>query len=51
MPLGVAQVAVQHGHAVEARAESLAGLRREADLGHQHDRLPAEPITSSIARM
>ena len=42
MALGVAQVAVQHGHVVEPRAEPVDRLRREADLRHQHDRLAAE---------
>ena len=42
VPLDVAQMAVQHGHAVEPRAEPADRLRREADLRHQHDRLPAE---------
>ena len=42
VPLGVAQVAVQHGHRAEPLAEPLDRLRREADLRHQHDRLPAE---------
>ncbi len=40
--LGVAEVAVQHGHAAEPRAEAIDRLRRQADLGHQHDRLPPE---------
>ena len=35
-------MAVQHGHAVEPRAKPGHRLRREADLRHQHDRLPAE---------
>ena len=42
MPFGVAEVAVQHGHPLEPRAEPLQGLRREADFRDQHDRLPAE---------
>ena len=42
VPLGVAQMAVQHGHRAEPRAEPLDRLRRQADLRHQHDRLPAE---------
>ena len=41
VPIGVAEVAVQHRHAVESLPESLHGLRREADFRHQHDRLPA----------
>ena len=42
VPFGVAQMAVQHGHLAEPRAEPLDRLRREADFRHQHDRLPAE---------
>ena len=38
---GRCQVAVQNGHASEACAEPVAGLRSEADLGHEHDRLLA----------
>ncbi len=41
IPVGVAQVAVQHGDGAEAAAKTLDGLRRETDLRHQHDRLPA----------
>ena len=41
MPLDVGLVAVHHRHAAEARTKSLLGLRRQADLGNQHDRLPA----------
>ena len=40
MPLGVAQMAVQHGHLAEPQPEPLDRLRRQADLRHQHDRLP-----------
>ena len=41
-PLGVGQRRVQDRDAVaEARAEAADGLRRERDLGHEHDR--AEP--------
>ena len=43
VPLSSGQVTVQNGHSVEPRAKPLPGLRREADLRHQHDRLPAEP--------
>ncbi len=43
VPLRLAQMAVQHGHLIEAGAEPLAGLRGEADFGHEHDRLPTEP--------
>ncbi len=32
---------MQHGDRAEAPAKTLDGLRREADLRHQHDRLPA----------
>ena len=39
--LDVRLVAVQHGDGVEARAEAAHRLRREADLGHEHDGLPA----------
>ncbi len=41
MPLGVAEVAVEHGHRPEPPPETLDRLRREADLRHQHDRLAA----------
>ncbi len=41
MPLGVGQMAVQHRHRAEAGFESLPSLWREADLGDEHDRLPA----------
>ena len=41
MPLGIAQMAVQHGHVAEPRAKPFPRLRRQADLRHQHDRLPA----------
>ena len=41
MPLRVAQMTVQHGHAIEPGAKPFLGLRREADFRHQHDRLPA----------
>ena len=44
-PLGVSlgrrEVAVEHGHRAKAGTKPVAGLRREADLGHEHDRLPA----------
>jgi len=40
--LGVGLVAVQHGHAIEPRPEPRERLRRQADLGHQDDRLAAE---------
>ncbi len=40
-PLGIRHVAVQHRHLAEASAKALLGLRRQADLGHEHDRLPA----------
>ena len=40
--LGVAEVAVQHGHVAEAAAEAGDGLRRQADLGHEDD-APACP--------
>ncbi len=37
--------AVQHGHAVaEHGAEPIDGLRREGDLGHEHDRRPAAAL-------
>ena len=39
-PLGIGHMAVQDGHLAEASPKALLGLRREADLGHQHDRLP-----------
>ena len=42
MPLGVAQMAVQHGHRAEPLAKPLDRLRRQADFRHQHDRLPPE---------
>ncbi len=41
VPLGIGQMAVQHGHPAEPQPEPLDGLRRQADLRHQHDRLPA----------
>ena len=39
--LGVAEMAVQHRHLAAAAAEALDGLRRQADLRHQHQRLLA----------
>ena len=52
MPLGVAQMAVQHGHPVEPRAEPLDRLRREADF-RAPARSPAARTmtTSSMAWM
>ena len=41
MPLGVAHVAVQDGNPGKPAAEPADRLRREADLGHQHNRLAA----------
>src|SRR5262245_32783068 len=41
VPLGVAEVAVEHGDRFEAAAEPANRLRREADLGDEDDRLPA----------
>ena len=36
--LGIGEGRVEHGDAVaEARAEATDGLRREGDLGHEHD--------------
>jgi len=43
VPLDVAQMAVQHGHRIKPRAEAADRLRREADFGHEHDRLPSVP--------
>ena len=40
VPLGVGQVTVQHRHAAEPQPEPLDRLRRQADLRHQHNRLP-----------
>ena len=37
--LGVAEVTVQHGQLAAAAAEMRDGLRRQADLRHQHQRL------------
>ena len=42
VPLDIAHVAVQHGHAVEPGAKPAHGLRRETDFGHEQNRLPAE---------
>ncbi len=42
VPLGVAKMAVQHGHFAETRAETLDRLRRETDFRHQNYRLAAE---------
>ena len=41
MTLGRRQVTVQYGHSLEARLESPASLRSEADFRNQDDRLPA----------
>ena len=39
VPLAVAQRAVEHGHAIaEGRAKAIDRLRRERDLGNEHDR-------------
>src|SRR5947209_4569686 len=43
VPLRLAQMTVQHGDVIEAGAEPLAGLRSEADFGHEHNRLPPKP--------
>ena len=42
VPLDVALMAVKHGDAIEPRAKAADGLRREADLRHEQNRLPAE---------
>ena len=39
--LGCREVAVEHGHRAKPGTKPVAGLRGEADLGHEHDRLPA----------
>ena len=45
--LGISQVAVQHGHAIETTTETANCLWRQADLGNQHDRLP--PVGHHLA--
>ena len=40
--LDVAHVAMEHGHAIEPRPKAGHRLRREADLRHKQNRLPAE---------
>ena len=42
VPFDVAQVAVQHGHAIEPGAKPADRLRREADLRHEQNCLPAK---------
>ena len=42
MSLGIAQMAMQHGDRVESTAKTLAGLRRQADFRHEHDRLTSK---------
>ena len=42
VPLGRREVTVEHRHRAEPGPEAVAGLRGEADLGHEHDRLPPE---------
>ena len=41
--LGVAQMAVQHGHLAAAAAKTLDRLRRQADFRHHHQRFLALP--------
>ena len=41
VPFGIAQVAVQDGDRFEPFAKAADRLRREADLGNEHDRLPS----------
>ncbi len=47
VPLRVAQMAVQDGDGIEPSAEAADRLRRQADLGHQHDGLSA--VTDDLA--
>ena len=49
MAIGVGEMAVQHGHLAESLAEPFDRLRREADFGHEHDRLTPSATTFSIA--
>ena len=46
MPLGVGEMTVQHGDRREATREPPDRLRREADLGNQHDRL--SPVADDL---
>ncbi len=41
VPLGGREMTVKHGHGAEPGPKAVAGLRGEADLGHEHDRLAA----------
>src|SRR6516162_6841731 len=46
VPHDIALMTMQHGHTIEPRTESAHRLRRQANLRHQHNRLP--PVSHDL---